>query len=456
VSDELREKLARGAGGAPPPDVGAVVGRARRLQRRDRMVLAAGMLAVVAVLAGTVMAALPSNDDEIPVAATDAPETTEEQAQPLGSGSWEGARTSADGRTLVVTFVGGPEYDPHDHCTVRYGAHTEETTAEVRIRIEGWSPPAREGYGCGAAGNPRRIEVPLAEPFGDRRLVEVQFDREQPVFPGHLLASPAWLPDDFGFAGERGFMPHGGTISWIRTWAPPPVPDTGSACTPSRSMLELTQGPPDVVSPYGIAGEGGSRSAHDVRGHEAVLTTDPEARLRRLAWVEGDQGFVAMSTPRCAGDEPISEEDLLRFADGLELPADGPGEGQDDRAAPPPPGPGPGAEGDPAVWEIDSGDPPTSTATSFTALVTRLGCSGGRTGEVLEPRVEIGPDTIVVTFTVEALDGPHRCPGNDSVPYRVELGEAIGERRLVDSSCQPGGPAETTSLCTDGATRWRP
>ena len=37
-----------------------------------------------------------------------------------------------------------------------------------------------------------------------------------------------------------------------------------------------------------------------------------------------------------------------------------------------------------AVWEIDKVHPPTKKAATFKAPVTRLGCSGGETGEVLK------------------------------------------------------------------------
>jgi hypothetical protein len=109
-----------------------------------------------------------------------------------------------------------------------------------------------------------------------------------------------------------------------------------------------------------------------------------------------------------------------------------------------------------AVWNIDSDDPPDPASESFTARVTRLECSGGETGHVLEPAVTADSGQIVVTFTVEPLPvGYYTCPGNDEVPQVVELGEAIGQRKLVDGACL-SGEAVSTSLCADGAVRWRP
>jgi hypothetical protein len=113
--------------------------------------------------------------------------------------------------------------------------------------------------------------------------------------------------------------------------------------------------------------------------------------------------------------------------------------------------------GDPAVWSISSHDDVTSASRSFTAYVTRLGCNGGVTGEVLRPTVDERDTLIVVTFTVKpAAPGAHTCQGNPRVPIAVDLGEAIGERQLVDGACDPGEAAATTAFCVDGSVRWKP
>jgi hypothetical protein len=117
----------------------------------------------------------------------------------------------------------------------------------------------------------------------------------------------------------------------------------------------------------------------------------------------------------------------------------------------------PAEVGDTAVWRVDDADPPDEAATSFTALVTRLGCSNGETGRVLEPAVDVDGERIKVTFAVEPLPpGSYDCPGNDEVPYVVELAEPVGSREIVDGACL-AGEAATTSFCTEqDPTRWRP
>ena len=112
------------------------------------------------------------------------------------------------------------------------------------------------------------------------------------------------------------------------------------------------------------------------------------------------------------------------------------------------------AGGATATWTVVDDDPPTTTAESFTAMVERLGCSGGETGEVLEPAVVANEVRVVVTVSVEPLPpGGYTCPGNKAVPYVVELDEPIGERQLVDGACL-SGEAVSTSKCSDGAVRW--
>jgi len=119
------------------------------------------------------------------------------------------------------------------------------------------------------------------------------------------------------------------------------------------------------------------------------------------------------------------------------------------------PAPQPEAEaGDTATWTVDVDDPPTAGSSSFTALVTRVGCGGGRTGEVLRPEVGVTETEVVLTFTVAALEGPAPCPGNDAVPTVVDLGTPLGDRLLVDGGCRT--EPDAAPLCADDGVRWRP
>jgi hypothetical protein len=115
------------------------------------------------------------------------------------------------------------------------------------------------------------------------------------------------------------------------------------------------------------------------------------------------------------------------------------------------------AEGDAAVWSIPPDEDLQPSSTTFTALVTRLGCSGGVTGEVLPPEIRMNDSEVIVTFAVAPKQvGPARCPGNDHVAYEVTLPEPLRDRTLVDGQCLPGGDAGTSASCKPDGTRFRP
>lgn len=113
------------------------------------------------------------------------------------------------------------------------------------------------------------------------------------------------------------------------------------------------------------------------------------------------------------------------------------------------------AGGDPASWHLAPGQSLTASSTGFTALVSRMDCNGGVTGQVLPPAIRSTSSEIVVTFTVAAKSpGPAPCQGNNQVPYEVELGEPLRGRALVDGLCGEGGTQAGTAFCEPTATRY--
>lgn len=110
------------------------------------------------------------------------------------------------------------------------------------------------------------------------------------------------------------------------------------------------------------------------------------------------------------------------------------------------------AGGDPATWELRSDDL-TVDSQVLEIAVSRVACSGGETGEVLEPQVTYDEDRIIVQVDVAPLGaGDYTCPGNDAVPVSVQLAEPLGDRELVDGACLDGDTTRT-SMC-ETATRW--
>lgn len=116
-------------------------------------------------------------------------------------------------------------------------------------------------------------------------------------------------------------------------------------------------------------------------------------------------------------------------------------------------------EGAVATWTVDRAREPQRSSTSFLALVSRLGCHGGVTGDVLPPEIDHSDTRIVVTFSVTPVPDDNEvfnCRGNDRVSYTVRLDEPLGHRTLVDGNCLPGREAATTMLCGDAGERFRP
>jgi len=110
--------------------------------------------------------------------------------------------------------------------------------------------------------------------------------------------------------------------------------------------------------------------------------------------------------------------------------------------------------GDPATWVVDPvpSGLPSADASTVSVLVTREGCYSGETGRVLRPGVVVEDTRIVVTFTVESAgEGVFTCQGNPAVAYRVDVGEPLGDRALVDGRCIDGA-----GHCEDDGVRWQP
>jgi hypothetical protein len=115
----------------------------------------------------------------------------------------------------------------------------------------------------------------------------------------------------------------------------------------------------------------------------------------------------------------------------------------------------PPRRGDTATWVLAEPAAVSPATTTLQLDVTRLGCAGGRTGVVLEPTVSSSATQVIIRTDVEPGGGPADCQGNDGVRVRVELGEPIGNRTLLDAACLEGEAVDTRP-CAEGAVRWEP
>lgn len=109
-----------------------------------------------------------------------------------------------------------------------------------------------------------------------------------------------------------------------------------------------------------------------------------------------------------------------------------------------------------ATWDLASRQILSANTTTFTAMVTRLGCNSGVTGNPNDPAIESTDEEIVITFTVSPGEPTAaNCQGNDPLSVEVELPEAIGDRELVDGACA-SGEASNTEPCQPGGVRYTP
>jgi hypothetical protein len=236
---------------------------------------------------------------------------------PLVPGAWNGARTSRDGLRLSLSFVGAPDYEPGQPCTMRYVPVVNETDAKVDVAIRGEHPPATadDAMMCAAMGYERSLTVDLTQPFGNRTLFAL--GQARGVFDGSTLAEPQWMPDGWQADGDSPGLFQDG-ISWTRSWRPA----GDGSCPLGTSGLALLEGVPDVVSRSIPLAEQTVTGSHDINGTIATETVQANRNITRLAWTVGDRSYVLSSAPACDGDEPPSLDTVLRFARSLETPTD--------------------------------------------------------------------------------------------------------------------------------------
>lgn len=99
-----------------------------------------------------------------------------------------------------------------------------------------------------------------------------------------------------------------------------------------------------------------------------------------------------------------------------------------------------------AEWAFDPSQPKPGAATQvFDVLVTEMSCNGGQPadGRIVGPQIVRSADTVLVIFAVRPLPGGHTCQSNPSTRTRVDLGEPLGDRKLLDGGrLPPGDPAQ--------------
>jgi hypothetical protein len=100
-----------------------------------------------------------------------------------------------------------------------------------------------------------------------------------------------------------------------------------------------------------------------------------------------------------------------------------------------------------ADWAFDPAQPKPGPATqTFTALVTEQACNSGEPadGRIVGPQLITTADAILVIFAVRPRPGGFQtCPSNPPTRVGVDLGQPLGDRKLLDGGrLPPGDPGQ--------------
>jgi hypothetical protein len=100
-----------------------------------------------------------------------------------------------------------------------------------------------------------------------------------------------------------------------------------------------------------------------------------------------------------------------------------------------------------AEWAFDPAQPkPVATTQVFDAMVTEMACNSGKAadGRIVGPQFVKSPASILVIFAVRPRPGGFQtCPSNPATRVQADLGEPLGNRKLLDGSrLPPGDPTE--------------
>lgn len=92
-----------------------------------------------------------------------------------------------------------------------------------------------------------------------------------------------------------------------------------------------------------------------------------------------------------------------------------------------------------AQWELAPDQQLTRVTTRVDVLVTERGCASGQSaqGRIAPAAVLSDPQSITIVFGLKPLPGAQTCPLGPPVMIRVDLGEPLGERALLDGGHFP-------------------
>lgn len=238
---------------------------------------------------------------------------------------------SEDGRRLDYTFVGSSELKAGNPCTADYRPIVREGDRQVTVTFEKLTSAERDAelsgiLVCTMRGYGRSVSVALAQPLGERRLVQrVKGRRMGQVIP--LPACPArrpvvrWVAPAFVAYSDRctplidGDDAH---VIWGGGWSFEfSDADPSDKCNISAGLVF---GGANTLDWGRSKPDGAMEEAITLRSGPARLVTADSARYMYVRWEEGGQRYQLDYWSSCRKFPERRRAALVRMADSVDPP----------------------------------------------------------------------------------------------------------------------------------------
>ncbi|MEO7332779.1 MAG: hypothetical protein ABIZ71_02425 [Gemmatimonadales bacterium] len=191
---------------------------------------------------------------------------------------------SADRRTVTVDFVGGPEFDPENPCSVAYHGTANIDGDELVIGIYAESNPNRpDDLMCTLEGHFRSLTISLPAPFEGSRVRDQAGQLWFLERPSSLVQITG-LPDGWVLRSEES-LPESPTGRWSRVYA---LPGVSVAPGTSVGQVVLFQA---FGAPANVSG-GDLQPDVEINGQRATFYFWEPAGEMVLVWKIGDDGVA--------------------------------------------------------------------------------------------------------------------------------------------------------------------
>ncbi|MFN8621521.1 MAG: hypothetical protein U0869_12325 [Chloroflexota bacterium] len=228
----------------------------------------------------------------------------------------DSARLSPDGRTLSLTYTGGPEGDPLDPCNTDSSAWAHaagDALVAAAFAVDHGTSAAHEAadalygehWGCTLIGHLHTRQVVLPEPFHGALVRDLAGGGEFVARPDGLVELGP-LPEGWVAGPETGVR-NERTPLWRRTWEH--AASNGSRRRPGTIALFQAFDAPAAV------GGGDEVRTVTVDGKPARLSREPETGELVLTWRLGTDGLALV-----ADEQDLPPDALIQLAESARAP----------------------------------------------------------------------------------------------------------------------------------------